>query len=782
MALCVALHGGEVWAAPGEARAEAGLHEGPVDNRLPSVRGPSSAASGDGAGTTASPQPAGRTVAVPLSAPAPSRGSYSEVGEVEEPARTVVGHAREGRPTYRRRAASVVTRRDLDERLPRSAPDALRYEPGVYVQQTAHAQGSPYVRGLTGQQTLMMFDGVRLNNSTFRQGPNQYFFTIDSHTLRKLEVIRGSASTEFGSDAIGGALLATPLDPQLPRAAKGWHVHPRAMLRTATADGELGGRGQVDIGYGKRIGLLTGAGYRDVGLLRTGGLLTSPADGSPVRVPLYADDNRTQLGTGFREFTADARLVFAQNRDTKWTLAYYDYRQFDAPRTDKCPPPTAPVGECLIYDNQDRTLVYTSLDRRRGPAAAQRIRWNFSYQHQRENRHHEYGDMRGFDNYGLDHVHAFGTALRFNTKSFAPTPWLQTSVEYGLDGYLDSIKSRAWTTFTDTAMPIEVERARGQYVDGSNYLTSGVWTRGQLVFGGYFGVHAGARGALVVARAPEVEEASSQGVKRQWGALVGHAGMSLKTVSWLTLLANFDQGFRAPNLDDLTSRQQVGAGFQLENAALEPERSRSLEAGFRIEHPWIQASMFGFVTAIDGMIGRTQGLCPANTGDGCGEAGVVLQLTNLEGRSTIRGFDGQVRVFFPAGFAIRNTLAYAHGVGPNPIAGSAQPTAPLSRIPPLNGTTEVSWRSARFGLYAAAGLRWALLQDRLAFADIHDVRIPEGGTPGYTVIDVRAGYRFDPYLVIALVFENIADTAYRYHGSSVNGPGRGLNINLQYGF
>jgi len=651
----------------------------------------------------------------------------------------------------------------------------------VYVQQTAHAQGSPYVRGLTGQQTLMMFDGVRLNNSTFRQGPNQYFFTIDSRTLRRLEVIRGSASTEFGSDAIGGALLATPLDPTL-EPTKGWHVHPRASLQTATADGAIGGRGQVDVGYRDRVGLLAGVGYRDVGLLKTGGLLRAPADGSPVRVPLFADDNRTQLGTGFRELTADGRLLFKPNKRTRLTLAYYDYRQFDAPRTDKCPPATAPIGECLRYENQNRTLVYTSLDRRGKAAAAKRLQWSLSYQNQHERRHHEYGDERGFDNYGLDDVHAFGTALRLRTQTFAPVSWLQTSVTYGVDGYLDRIASRAWTTFTDTAEPIDVQRPRGQYVDGSYYLTSGLWTKGQMIFGGRLGVHAGARGALVVARAPEVLEVASRVVKREWGALVGNTGLSLKTVPWLTLLTNFDQGFRAPNLDDLTSRQQVGAGFQLENADLDPERSRSLEAGFRIEHPWIQASAFGFVTAIDGMIGRTQGLCPSNTGDGCGEAGVVLQLTNLDGRSLIRGFDGQVRVFLPAGFALRSTLAYAHGQGPNPIAGSAETRAPLSRVPPLNGTHEVSWRSARYGLYAAAGLRWAVLQDRLAFADIHDVRIPEGGTPGYAVVDLRAGYRFDPYVLIALVFENITDAAYRYHGSSVNGPGRGLNVHLAFGF
>ena len=40
-------------------------------------------------------------------------------------------------------ATSTVTRRDLERRLPRSAPDALRYEPGVFVQQTAHAAASP---------------------------------------------------------------------------------------------------------------------------------------------------------------------------------------------------------------------------------------------------------------------------------------------------------------------------------------------------------------------------------------------------------------------------------------------------------------------------------------------------------------------------------------------------------------------------------------------------------------------------------------------------------------
>ncbi|MFW5739535.1 MAG: hypothetical protein ACOC1F_04135, partial [Myxococcota bacterium] len=56
-----------------------------------------------------------------------------------------------------------------------------------------------------------------------------------------------------------------------------------------------------------------------------------------------------------------------------------------------------------------------------------------------------------------------------------------------------------------------------------------------------------------------------------------------------------------------------------------------------------------------------------------------------------------------------------------------------------------------------------------------------GGTPGFAVIDLVAGYRFDRRLIINLLLENVADTPYRYHGSSVNGPGRGIAINFEAG-
>ncbi len=78
-------------------------------------------------------------------------------------------------------------------------------------------------------------------------------------------------------------------------------------------------------------------------------------------------------------------------------------------------------------------------------------------------------------------------------------------------------------------------------------------------------------------------------------------------------------------------------------------------------------------------------------------------------------------------------------------------------------------------------MRWATIQRRLALSDVADARIPQGGTPGYTVFDARVGYRNRPDLLVSFVFENLMDTAYRYHGSSVNGPGRGFLINVESG-
>ena len=90
----------------------------------------------------------------------------------------------------------------------RSLPEALQYTPGVLVQKTAHGHGSPFIRGFTGRQNLLMVDGIRINNSTWRSGPVQYWNTVDPLSIERIELVRSQGSVLYGSDSAGGTLNA----------------------------------------------------------------------------------------------------------------------------------------------------------------------------------------------------------------------------------------------------------------------------------------------------------------------------------------------------------------------------------------------------------------------------------------------------------------------------------------------------------------------------------------------------------------------------------------------
>ncbi|HKK18149.1 MAG TPA: Plug domain-containing protein, partial [Opitutales bacterium] len=94
----------------------------------------------------------------------------------------------------------------LDQRVGRTALDRMNYGPGVFVQRTAPNQASPFIRGLTGEQALLMFDGIRLSHAFMRPGPNQYAASIPDTGLSSIDVILGSSSTVNGSDGLSGAM------------------------------------------------------------------------------------------------------------------------------------------------------------------------------------------------------------------------------------------------------------------------------------------------------------------------------------------------------------------------------------------------------------------------------------------------------------------------------------------------------------------------------------------------------------------------------------------------
>lgn len=672
----------------------------------------------------------------------------------------------------------------MEERQPRSAPDALRYEPGVFVQQTGHGQGSAYLRGRTGQQTVLMFDGVRLNTSTFRQGPNQYFFTIDSRTVQSIEVLRGGASTLYGTDAIGGVLDARPIEPPPDPGDGRLHLHPGFSFRGATADGEAGGRVQAGVRF-RALGALAGFGARRAGTLEGGGAVRNPEGGGVPQVPRLADDGRHQLGTGFTEVASDGRVAWDLGGGRRVLAAVYDYRQFDAPRTDQCPPAYADRDECLRYAEQFRTLAYAAFEGDLGRAARE-SRFAFSWQRQHERRERD-RPSSSIVNGGRDDVDTLGLSARLATADFRLAPWLSGRVRYGGDVWHDRVASAAWLEFTDVGAVIHA--SRGQYLDGSHHTTGGAYAMLEGTFLRRLTLRAGARAGGAGARAPADPESGTAAVDRSWPVWSAHGGVQWDAVPWLSLLFNVDRSFRTPNLDDLTSRQQAGPGFQFENPSLDPESSLTLEAGVQVHLDWLEADLWAYRASLHGAIERAPrdaADCPPGTPQ-CASSWSRFQLVNLSSQAVIWGAEGGVRAYLPLGFDLRATVSWAFGEGPNPAARPADPalpyeeTQPLSRIPPLNGTAEARWTHAGTGAWLGAGLRWALAQTRLSLSDRSDARIPIGGTPGFAVLDLRAGLRVKDRVRATVVFENVTDAAYRHHGSGVNGPGAGFVVGLDVG-
>ncbi len=70
-------------------------------------------------------------------------------------------------------------------------------------------------------------------------------------------------------------------------------------------------------------------------------------------------------------------------------------------------------------------------------------------------------------------------------------------------------------------------------------------------------------------------------------------------------------------------------------------------------------------------------------------------------------------------------------------------------------------------------------QTRLSPGDIADDRIEDGGTPGWNVINFYLYYDFS-FVELSASFQNVTNTAYRMHGSGIDGIGRSGWISARF--
>jgi iron complex outermembrane receptor protein len=135
------------------------------------------------------------------------------------------------------RSVSVLPAREMNLLLD-SLADLLRLDPSLDLQSRAPdgVQTDLSIRGSTFGQTLVLLDGQRLND--VQTGHHDMDIPVPLDSIERVEVLRGSGSALYGSDASGGVINVITAPPE------GWEVRLRASLgndgvnqeRTSLAD------------------------------------------------------------------------------------------------------------------------------------------------------------------------------------------------------------------------------------------------------------------------------------------------------------------------------------------------------------------------------------------------------------------------------------------------------------------------------------------------------------------------------------------------------------------
>ena len=100
------------------------------------------------------------------------------------------------------------TREDFDVEKPAKLADVLRRVAGVHVDQVGGrgGTGSLYVRGADPNYTLVLVDGVRVNDPTNARGGSFDLSALDIADVERVEIARGPYSAVYGGDALAGVI------------------------------------------------------------------------------------------------------------------------------------------------------------------------------------------------------------------------------------------------------------------------------------------------------------------------------------------------------------------------------------------------------------------------------------------------------------------------------------------------------------------------------------------------------------------------------------------------
>lgn len=614
--------------------------------------------------------------------------------------------------------------------------EALAGTVGAYLQQTTPGQGAPVIRGLKGSSVLHLVDGLRLNNAIFRSAPTQYFALVPVSSVERVEIVRGTLTSLYGNDAVGGVVQLITRVPEF--AAEETQFAAEAFVAFDSA--ELGKTARATLDAGNReLAATFSAEFLDTGDRRTGG--------------------GARIGpSGYESRAARFALSVTPDDDRSWLLDVHYLEQPETPRVDELVPgfgQTQPDSSEFFFAPNRRVFVHGRYSHADGLAG---LDWNADLSWQRIDDDRR---TRGFQSterrYEANSSDLYGLALS-GSRTHTLGSWIA-----GAEFYHDTVSSSRSETSLLTGA---VQALAPRFPDGSQVRQAAVYANTQRLFAGRHNVSGGLRvsnddvslAATAVSSAARIDSTDISGD-------VGYIFEFSDRWHWV---ANVGLGFRSPNVFDLgTLGNRPGNRFNIPNTSLDSEHVTQFDIGARYRGDLLRLELALYTLRYDDRI------TSVGTGDVTPDGRDVVQAVNAA-ESTIRGVEAGLDVRVTEDLNARAVLNYTWGE--QRISGGDN--EPADRIPPLNGSVELT-HDAGGAWRVAAWARFAAEQDRLSARDIRDSRIDPLGTGGWVSLGARVEWLPDTNWQLSLGVDNLLDERYRVHGSGLDAPGRGVSISAR---
>lgn len=614
--------------------------------------------------------------------------------------------------------------------------DALASSPGVFLQQTTPGQGAAIIRGLKGSSILHLVDGVRLNNAIFRSAPTQYLALVPVTAVERIEALRGTPTSLYGSDAVGGIVNIVTRLPQFDTDDSTVRGDLYAAYETADLGKTL--RGVLDIG---NRNVATSLSLENV---QTGNRQT----GSGARI----------APSGY-ESTAGRYVMSITPADGRVLLFDAQYlEQPDTPRVDELVPgfgQTEPSSSEFFFRPNRRIFAHARYDHSEGPFD---LDWRVDLSWQRVDDDRVTRDfqsaLRRFEQNRSDLSGIVLTASR---------PTSLGSWVAGIEAYHDRVTSRRQQEDLVSGLRVDVA---SRFPDRATLDRAAVFFNTDAAVTNRHTLSGGIRLSSERVELPQtvVTNAADLDVTD----VSGDIGWRYAANDNWQLVANLGYGFRAPNVFDLgTLGERPGNRFNIPNTSLDSEHVLHFDVGARRRGDDWQLDVTLFALDYDDRI------TSVSTGDTTTNGRVIVQSVNAAD-SRIYGAELGATLSLAADLQLRAVLNYTHGE--QELGGIDEPS---DRIPPLSGRFMLEYDSGE-SFSASAWIGFADAQDRLSERDMSDVRIDPNGTPGWAILGTQIEWRPLQGWEFTFGLDNLLDQRYRRHGSGIDSTGRSLSVSIRF--